>query len=238
MKAESFNPEYKTDSLSSEQKRESVKLVYDLIADQYSEEFGTDIEDLDVYDELERLLNPNSMVVDLGAGPGRAYAYFDQKDKGYGYVGLDFSEHMKQNAYDIHGEFPYIVDDIVNMKEYADDETVDAVLSMYTLFHIPKDNLGKLFSDVHDILKLDGYFLFSCQLGHGEEYIDEPYLGEEGDGLTYMNYLTRKEIQDLLDENGFEEIYSKDKIETLASAPNSNKAVTVYKIVQKIPRHS
>ena len=36
----------------SKQKRESVKKNYDLIAQQYSAEFGTYIEDLDVYEEL------------------------------------------------------------------------------------------------------------------------------------------------------------------------------------------
>lgn len=39
---------------SSFDKRQSVQKNYDLIAEQYSNEFGTYIEDLDVYEKFEQ----------------------------------------------------------------------------------------------------------------------------------------------------------------------------------------
>ena len=117
-------------------KRNSVKNNYNLIAEQYGQDFGTYIEDLDVYKEFEKYLIKNAEILDLGAGTGRTYAYFNKK--GYKYIGLDFSSKMKECAYKLHGEFPYIIDDMVNLKKYFANNSVDAVFAVYSLFHIPK----------------------------------------------------------------------------------------------------
>ena len=86
---------------------------------------------------------------------------------------------MKNIAYRIHGEFPYIIDDMVNVKRNFTNDSLDAVFVVYSLFHLPNDDLNKLFSDVYDILKINGIFLFTYQIGQGEEMTDEPYLKEK-----------------------------------------------------------
>ena len=63
---------------SSFDKRQSVQKNYDLIAEQYSNEFGTYIEDLDVYEKFEQHLVENAKILDLGAGSGRTYSYFNK----------------------------------------------------------------------------------------------------------------------------------------------------------------
>ena len=73
---------------NSLEKRNSVKENYNLIAKQYAEDFGTYIEDLDVYDEFEKNLVKNAKILDLGAGSGRTDSYFSSK--GHEYIGLDF----------------------------------------------------------------------------------------------------------------------------------------------------
>ena len=137
---------------SSFDKRQSVQKNYDLIAEQYSNEFGTYIEDLDVYEKFEQYLVENTKILDLGAGSGRTYSYFNKQN--YEYIGLDFSKKMKDYAYDLHGEFPYIVDDMVNIKRYFSNNSLDAVFAVYSLFHLPKNDFNNLFSDVYDILKV------------------------------------------------------------------------------------
>ena len=72
-------------NVTSQQKRESVKKDYDLVAKDYSEEFGTYIEDLDIYQEFEKNLISNAKILDLGAGSGRTFRYFNEK--GYEYIG-------------------------------------------------------------------------------------------------------------------------------------------------------
>lgn len=217
--------------ITSQQKRDCVKKNYDLIAEQYGMEFGNFIEDLDVYEEFEKNLVKNAKIIDLGAGTGRTYSYF--KQLGYEYVGIDFSNEMKDYAFTLHGEFPYILDDMVNLKNHFKSNSIDAVFAVYSLFHLPKEDFYQIFKDVFDILKDDGVFLFSYQIGTGEEMADEPYLKENGKEVLYMNYQTNEEIEELLKLLSFTKIYRKEKIETSESAINSNGVTTVYMVVKK-----
>jgi SAM-dependent methyltransferase len=196
--------------MDSLEKRNSVMKDYDLIAKQYSEEFGTYIEDLDIYKEYEKHLTPGSTILDLGAGSGRTYAYFNKK--GYKYIALDFSKKMKEYAYKIHGEFPYIVDDIVNIKEHFENDSIDSVFAIYSLFHLPLDDLKNTINNIYDILKEDGILFLSFALGNKEEFVDEPYLEENGRNVLYMNYLTKNEIYELL--KNFDIIYETEKHES------------------------
>ena len=216
---------------NSLEKRNSVKENYNLIAKQYAEDFGTYIEDLDVYDEFEKNLVKNAKILDLGAGSGRTYSYFSSK--GHEYIGLDFSEQMKECEYKIHGQFPYIVDDMVNVTKYFNKDSVDAVFAVYSLFHLSDEDLKKLFSNVYKILKENGIFIFSYQIGQGEEMADEPYLNEKGKNVLYMNYHTNDEIKKLLNLFSYKEVYKKEKIEVCDSAINSNEVTTVFVVVKK-----
>ena len=218
--------------ITSFEKRDSVKKNYDLIAEQYSNEFGNYIEDLDAYEEFEKVLVKNAKILDLGAGSGRTYSYFNKK--GYEYTGLDFSEEMRDYSYKLHGEFPYIVDDMMNLKKYFADNSLDAVFAVYSLFHLPKDDFKKLFADVYDVLKVNGVFLFTYQIGQGEEMVDEPYLNENGKKVLYMSYQTNEEIKKLLDSFSYTELYRKEKVETSDSAINSNDVTTAFVLVKKI----
>lgn len=216
---------------TSKQKRESVKKNYDLIAQQYSAEFGTYIEDLDVYEEFEKNLNQNAKILDLGAGSGRTYSYFNER--GYEYIGLDFSQKMRDYAFQLHGEFPYIVDDMINLKKHFADNSLDAVFAVYSLFHLPMENLKQLLLDISDVLKNNGIFLFTYQIGKGEEMVDEPYLKENGKEVLYMSYQTNDEIKKLLDLFEYKELYRKEKVETSDSAINSNDITTAFVLVKK-----
>lgn len=219
------------ENLTSNQKRESVKKNYNLIAKEYSEEFGTYIEDLDIYHEFEKHLIPNAKILDLGAGSGRTFGYFNEK--GYEYIGLDFSNEMKKYAYKIHDKFPYIVEDMIYIKKYFSNNSIDAIFAVYSLFHLPSEDLKKLLQDIYDILKVNGIFLFSYQVGNGEEMVDEPYLKENGKNVLYMNYNNNEEIKELLNLYSFKELFRKEKIENLDNAINSNSVNTTYILVQK-----
>ena len=218
--------------MNSEEKRESVKENYDLVAKQYGKDFGTYIEDLDIYKAFEKELPKDATILDLGAGTGRTYAYFSKR--GYNYIGLDFSPEMKKEAFRIHGEFPYVLDDMMNVKKYFKYNSIDAVFAVYSLFHLSLDDFKKVLSNIHDILRDGGIFLFSHQLGSGEEFTDEPYLGEKGKNMLYMSYQTDYEIESVLKPLKFVEIYRKNKIETHDTAINRDNATTAYRIVRKV----
>lgn len=218
-------------NMTDSEKRESVKKDYDLIASQYSRDFGNYIEDLDVYHEFEKYLDKDSTILDLGAGSGRTYSYF--KEKGYKYIGLDFSQKMQEYAYLLHGNFSYINDDMVNLKDYFSSNSIDAIFAVYSLFHLPNNDLKNLFANVYDILKDNGIFLFTYQVGLGEEMTDEPYLEDKGKNVVYMNYQTDEEINNYLEQFSFKLVFKKEKIETSDAAINSNNITTVFMIVKK-----
>ena len=98
-----------------------IKRDYDNIAKEYGEEFGTFIEDTDIYELFRTYLKPSGIILDLGAGTGRTYKYFN--DLGCKYIGLDVSKKMKEQAYKIHGEFDYIEDDMLNVKRHVNDNS-------------------------------------------------------------------------------------------------------------------
>ena len=170
-------------------------------------------------------------ILDLGAGTGRSYSYFSKK--GYNYIGLDFSSKMREKAFKIHGEFSYILDDMINIKKYFKDNSVDAVFAVYSLFHLPQEDLKRVLSDIYDILKEGGVFLFTYQLGSGEEFADEPYLDEKGKNALYMSYQTDDEMESILKPFRFIKLYKKEKTETVEGAINSNDNVTAYRIIRK-----
>ena len=198
--------------MNSIDKRNSVKKDYDLIADQYYEEFGTVLEDLDLINKFESYLEKDSLIIDLGGGSGKLTNYFNEK--GYKAICYDFSENMKKYAEKTYPNIQFILDDIVNIKNHFNEKAIDGIIAMYSLFHIPKENINQLFKDINNVLKNNGLFCFSLQLGSGEDFVDEPYLKENGKNVLYMNYLTKNEIYDLLDESNFDIIYETEKHET------------------------
>ena len=198
--------------MNSIDKRNSVKNDYNLIAEQYFEEYGTLLEDIELINIFESYLDKNSTILDLGGGAGKLSNYFIQK--GFKSICYDFSKNMKKYAQDNFPDVPFILDDILNVKNHFSNNSIEAVTSMYSLFHIPRENIKQLFLDINDLLKDNGLFCFSLQLGTGEDFVDEPYLKENGKNVLYMNYLTKKEIYELLNNSNFDIIYETEKHET------------------------
>lgn len=199
------------DSITSYEKRQSVKKDYDIIADEYSAEFGTIYEDIEVVKEFMSKLKPNSKILDLGGGTGKLTDLFiKNRHEAFCY---DFSQEMMRKSREYYPNLPYILDDMLNMKEHFANNTFDGIIAFYSLFHIPREDLGNVFSSIRDLLKDDGVFCFVVQLGSGEQFIDEPYLKEEGKGVLYFNFFTKELINKLLSDNDFEKIYETEKTE-------------------------
>ena len=81
-------------------------------------------------------------------------------------------------------------------------------------------------------MKENGVILMSYQLGNGEEFTDEPYLGENGKKVLYVNCQTEEEMESILRSLGFVDVYKKEKVETVDGAIN-NTATTVFRIIKK-----
>lgn len=213
-------------------KRESVKKDYNIIAGVYAEEFGKKYEDMDVISEFMSKLSPNSKILDLGGGTGKITDLFIKNN--YDAICYDFSKEMMRKSKEYFGELPYILDDMLNVKQYFKNKSLDGIIAFYSLFHVPRENINDLFSDINDILKDNGIFCFAVQLGNGEKYVDEPYLKEDGKSILYMNFFTKEYIDDLLIKNNFKKIFEKTKSEVGENELGAESNTKIFIIARKL----
>ena len=217
---------------TSIEKRNSVKKDYDTIADVYAEEFGKKYEDIEIINEFMRKLPSNGKVLDLGGGTGKITDLLIKN--GYDTTCLDFSKEMQRKAKEFYGDIPYILDDMLNVGKHFKKESLDGIIAFYSIFHIPAEDLNKLFSDMNDILKEKGILCFCVQLGNGECFVDEPYLEEAGKNVLYLNFFTTELINSLLKNNGFKKIFETTKNEVGENELGNNSNTKVFVIAQKI----
>ena len=161
-------------------------------------------------------LDKESSIIDLGGGTGKLTNYLIKNN--YEAICYDFSEKMRDNALKLSPNIPYTLDNIINVGNHFNNDSIDCFISMYSLFRISRENIEKLFSDISNILKKNGLFCFSIQLGDGEEYVDKPYLGDKVKKILYMNYYSKDEIYESLEKSGFKVIYEEEKNESLDNA--------------------
>lgn len=218
-------------NIDSDAKRESVKKDYDAIADAYAKDFGKEYEDVEIINKFLRMLSENSKVLDLGGGTGKITDLLIKN--GHETICLDFSKEMQRKAKEYFGDIPYIVDDMLNIKNHFEDNSLDGIIAFYSIFHIPAEDLNKLFSDMNSVLKENGILCFSVQLGNGECFVDEPYLKEAGNKVLYMNFFTTELINSLLKNNGFEKVFESTKDEVGENELGDNKNSKIFTIAKK-----
>lgn len=213
-------------------KRESVKKDYDAIAEAYAKDFGKEYEDIEIIDKFMNLLNPASKVLDLGGGTGKLTDLLIKNN--HKATCLDFSKEMRRKAKEYFGDIPYILDDMLNIKNHFEENSLDAIIAFYSIFHVPAEDLDKLFSDMNSVLKEDGILCFSVQLGNGECFVDEPYLKEAGKDVLYLNFFTTELINSLLKNNGFEKVFETTKNEVGENELGNDKNQKVFVIAKKV----
>lgn len=219
-------------NVTSEEKRESVKRDYNIIAEEYSAEFGKKYEDIEVINKFLSKMKEHSKILDLGGGTGKLTDLFIKR--GHNSICYDFSEEMMRKSREYYPNLPYILDDILNMEKYFDRDTFDGIIAFYSLFHIPRENIDYVFSNIRDLLKENGIFCFVVQLGDGEKFIDEPYLKEKGKNILYVNFFTHEIINKLLSENSFEKIFEIEKREIGENELGENGNNKLFIIAKKI----
>ena len=220
--------------MKSQEIRKSVMKDYDLIANNYCDEYGIELDDKKIIDKFKNLLEHNSKIVDLGGGSGKVTNYLIENN--YNAVCYDFSKEMMNNALKLFPKIPYILDDIVNINNHFNLETVDGVIALYSLFHIPKENMNTVLKNINNILKDNGYFLVTFQLGNDESFVDEPYLKETGKNVLYMNYYSKKDLEKLFTENNFKIIYKEIKKEIGNNTIGNNDTIIIIakKVLPKV----
>lgn len=154
-------------------------------------------------EKLNNLLEPNSVILDLGCGSGRPIdRYFIIK--GHKVTGIDFSKKQIELAKIRVPQAEYLVKDISKLKlaEYQ----VDAVVSFYTIVHIPRETHQELFDKVNSFLPVGGLVLVT--MGASEWEGIEAFYGVK----MYFSHFGPEKNRGIIEKSGFEVIL--DEIDT------------------------
>ena len=149
--------------------------------------------------QFASLLKPDSLVLDVGCGPGFDTAVLRQH--GLQAVGLDLSWEMLRAGYtelNIGGDFVQ-----ADMRLLPFVETFDGIWSSASLLHLPRSETPIALHNFARVLKPGGLLYLSVKLGDGEGWHKDPYVRKVSRFFTFWQPGT---LDSLLAETGFDMI--------------------------------
>ena len=118
--------------------------------------------------ELEKFasfLSDTIHVLDVGCGAGIPTTKF-LVNKGIKVTGIDLSDTMLRLARENVPSAQFIKMDMNDLK--FDENTFDGIISVFALFHVPKENHFDIFKKFFDILKPGGILLINTGISESE----------------------------------------------------------------------
>ncbi len=172
-----------------------MRAAYDVTAEDYAEAFADDLLrlpiDREVLDSVAERLSGDSLVLDLGCGPGQVGQYLAERR--IRVVGLDLALQMLLVAWRRTGNRNLACGDMRSAP--FGSESFSGVVAFYSIHHLPRSALGSALTEIRRILKPAGLFVVATHLGESEVYSSE-FLGHRIG--TVGGTLYRKD--ELLDE--------------------------------------
>jgi len=136
----------------------------------------------------------------MGCGPGHITRYLF--DKGLNVFGIDISERCIQIAQTENPKMRFQVMDMARLD--IADESIDGIISFYSIIHTPKRLIHILFHEFNRVLKKSGKMLVVVKKGNMEGYLDEL---EGFKTRLYFTNFTEEELKSYLQTCGFELIF-------------------------------
>ncbi|MFW9818736.1 MAG: class I SAM-dependent methyltransferase, partial [Candidatus Thorarchaeota archaeon] len=115
--------------------------------------------------EFATLLPENAHILDVGCGAGIPTSKFLIK-RGIRVTGIDLSNKMLDLARENVPNAEFIKMDMNKLK--FNENTFDGIVSVYTLFHVPKKNHLRIFKKFFEILKPGGILLINTGVSESE----------------------------------------------------------------------
>jgi SAM-dependent methyltransferase len=149
--------------------------------------------------EIEQLLgtlSPHATVLDIGCGAG--VPVVSALSRSCKVVGVDISSVQIEQARLNVPQATFMLGDIMAM-EFA-PRTFDAVVSFYTLFHLPREEHGLLLERIALWLRPGGHLLFTVANSSHPGYTEPDFFG----ATMYWSHFERSWYSSALRELGFE----------------------------------
>jgi cyclopropane fatty-acyl-phospholipid synthase-like methyltransferase len=118
--------------------------------------------------EVLARLGEGSTVVELGCGPGTDAA---ELSAGRRYVGVDLSSVQLSIAQQRVPHATFVVGDLTSMAFRP--ESVDGVVAMYVLMHVPEEELGPTFERIYEWLRPGGRLMLSLSTIEADDRVEE-----------------------------------------------------------------
>ena len=154
----------------------AVRAAYDVAAEDYAEAFAADLlrlsTDREVLDSVAERSHGDSIVLDLGCGPGQVGQYLTER--GVRVVGLDLALQMLLVAGRRTGNRNFACGDMRSAP--FGSESFSEVVAFYAIHHLPRSALGNALTEIRRILKPAGLFVVATHLGESEVFSNE-FLG-------------------------------------------------------------
>lgn len=183
-------------------KSNSVVNVFDNIANEYVEYFDDDWEFINEIKSFALQFNKDSTILDLGCGSGYITNYLCSLDMNA--IGIDFSKEMIKIAKGKYPKLNFLVEDFIDIENHFEESSVDGLISIYSLYFIPKEKFDTMLSSFSKVLKDGGKFLFVTQIGKGENFITTLLMEENNiNDKLYVNYYMKDELESILNKNNF-----------------------------------
>jgi ubiquinone/menaquinone biosynthesis C-methylase UbiE len=184
---------------------------YDSVAGAYAERFNHELDDKpfdrEVLDAFGERLAGAGCVVDVGCGPGQIAAYLAAR--GAEVQGVDLSPRMIEVARKLHPGIEFRTGDMRALP-FA-DASLAGLSVMYSIIHIPRDEVTLVLRELRRVLCAGGLLLMSFHVGsrivHATEFLDESV------SIDFV-FFARDEMAVYLHEAGFaiEESRERDPI--------------------------
>jgi len=177
-----------------------VQTGYNAIAAKYLTTRTETSEDVQLLQELVRLLPRGAKVLDAGCGAGVPVTkvlsgYFDV-------TGVDFAESQIEMARQLVPEATFICHDIVDLD--LPDNSFDAICSFYAIIHIPREEHSKLLRNFCRMLRSGGLALLCMGENDIKDDIEEDYHGSP----MYWSHFDASTNLQMLKDAGFEIVQS------------------------------
>jgi len=151
--------------------------------------------------KLVGLLARGSKILDLGCGAGIPVAKF--LSQFYKVVGVDISTRQIELAKKNVPKAVFIRKDITKVS--FPPGSFDAVVSFYTIIHIPREQHKEILKKIYKMLKPGGYFLGTMGVEELREIIEEDWLGEP----MYWSHFGKEENIKMFKKVGFDILIAK-----------------------------
>jgi ubiquinone/menaquinone biosynthesis C-methylase UbiE len=184
-----------------EQINELTKKAYDKTANKYHDHFKNEIiqkeYDRLLLDKFSNMLIANSLICDAGCGPsGHIGKYLF--DKGHQVVGIDLSQKCIEIATSYNSQIDFKIMDMMSTDFKSD--SLDAIISFYSIIYTPKEYVDKIFTEFNRILKVNGKLLVVVKKGTGEGIVDDEWY--EGNKV-YFTHFMENEIEGYFEQSDF-----------------------------------